>query len=91
MGVIMKFVLIAHCVELVLFIVCAYGRLEEGFEHMLLLVHWGNDPVLAPYNHGLATGITVKDDANIVLVIDMHLGGERAERAIWIGGQWPSS
>jgi hypothetical protein len=37
-------------------------------------MHRGNDAVLAPHNHGLAAGIAIKDNAYIVLVIDMHFG-----------------
>ena len=74
MGMPVLLVLIAHCVELVVLIVCADCRLKESLKHMLLLMHGGNDPVFAPDNHRLATGITVKDNANIVLEVDMHFG-----------------
>jgi hypothetical protein len=74
MRVPVKFIFVAHGIELVVLIICADSHLKKHLEHVLLLLHWGNDAVLAPYNHGLATGITIKDNAYIVLVIDMHFG-----------------
>jgi hypothetical protein len=74
MRVPMESVLIAHGIELVVLIICADCRLKESRKHMLLLMHRGNDAVLAPHNHGLAAGIAIKDNAYIVLVIDMHFG-----------------
>lgn len=67
-------VAIPHRIELMLFIVYADCRLKESTKHMLLLMHWGNDAMLPPDDLRLIADIAIKDDANIVLMIDMHLG-----------------
>lgn len=58
---------------------------------MIHFFGWGDDAVLLPDDHGLTAIVTIQDDTDIVFVIDVSCGFERAELAVWIGGQWPSS
>lgn len=91
MGVPVLLVLITHGIELQIISICAAGHRKDGLEHMLLFGHWGNDAVLLPDDHQLATRITIQNDTDIILVMGVRRWFERAEFAVWIGGQWPSS